>query len=370
VITATTHPPDDTLRIRSGQGDYAVVFVDDQADILRRVEAYPDRAVLIDRNVARLYSRLHESLAATAPTLLLDATEETKTWEGVGHVLTFLQSANATKRTVVVAVGGGVIQDIATFASHVYYRGVAWVYVPTTVLAMADSSIGAKCGINLGAFKNQVGVFQSPSEVLTWLPFAGTLAPDDVRSGYGEILKLHLTGVASLFDALASDLDREGIVVGASITRHVRDSLSVKREVIEEDEYERDLRRILNYGHTFGHALEAVTNHGIAHGLAVAWGVDVANFVSMRLGMLPEPEYARIHALVEAHFAATIDGAGVRGADLVRAMHRDKKASAGKANFILTEGPGQLRIRSLPLDAVLEGFIDDYLGQSRVLRWR
>ncbi len=359
----------ETLRIRSGQGDYDVAFVESQDAILRHLEAFGDRVVLLDRNVAALYPQLHAALSATSSTLLIDATEDAKTWEGAGRVLAFLQESNATKRSVLVAVGGGVVQDIATFVAHVYYRGISWVYVPTTVLAMADSSIGAKCGINLGAYKNQVGIFQSPARVLTWLPFAETLAPADVRSGYGEVLKLHLTGAPPLFATLAADLDRTGFAIGPVMARHVRDSLAVKREVIEADEYESDLRRVLNYGHTFGHALEAVTNHGIVHGLAVAWGVDVANYVSMRLGMLAGPEYERIHSVVERHFSTAMPGPQVQAGTLVRAMHRDKKASAGAANFILTEGPGALRIRSLPLDRVLEGFVDDYLAESRVLRW-
>jgi 3-dehydroquinate synthase len=213
--------------------------------------------------------------------------------------------------------------------------------------------------VNLGEFKNQVGAFHAPSEVLVWLPFIETLHTRDRRSGYGEVLKLHIIGGDELFASFERDLDRGGLL-GPSVERHVRASLAVKQRVIEVDEYERDLRRILNYGHTFGHALEAITAHEIPHGLAVAWGVDVANYIAMRLGMLTERVEHRIRSVVDRFFREPLTHQVSAGA-LVEAVRRDKKAASGSINLVLPEQLGRLRVVSRPLDSSLEHLVAEYL---------
>jgi 3-dehydroquinate synthase len=241
---------------------------------------------------------------------------------------------------------------------------VPYVYVPTTLLAMADSCIGAKCAVNLGAFKNQLGTFQSPRRVLVCERFVDTLAPDDVRSGYGEMIKLAIIDSAAAFARLRDDVTAGGFG-GPPLAAHIRASLETKRRIIEIDEYERDLRRILNYGHTFGHALEAVTENAVPHGLAVAWGVDVANFVAWRLGLLDRAVYSDVHAFVARCFAfrpARVYDA----ASIVTAMKRDKKAAAGTVALVLAHALGDVRVVPTPLDARLEALIADYVAAEDV----
>jgi 3-dehydroquinate synthase len=346
------------LIIRAGQGDYAVRFLQSEREIVSGVAVHASRLVVMDAYVAELYPQLYASLRV-APMLLVAASEEEKSLKGVQNVLEFLQQHGADRRTVVVAVGGGIVQDIVTVAAHLYYRGLRWVYVPTTLLSMADSCIGSKGAVNLGEFKNQVGAFHAPSEVLVWLPFIETLHTRDRRSGYGEVLKLHIIGGDELFASFERDLDRGGLL-GPSVERHVRASLAVKQRVIEVDEYERDLRRILNYGHTFGHALEAITAHEIPHGLAVAWGVDVANYIAMRLGMLTERVEHRIRSVVDRFFREPLTHQVSAGA-LVEAVRRDKKAASGSINLVLPEQLGRLRVVSRPLDSSLEHLVAEYL---------
>jgi 3-dehydroquinate synthase len=349
-----------SLLIRAGQGDYPVEFLDDVESVAARVATYADRVVVMDRKVAALYPALHAALQS-APVVLVDATEDDKSLRGVEKVLDFVQRHNGAKRTVLVAVGGGIVQDIVTVAAHLYYRGIRWMYVPTTLLSMADSCIGAKGAVNLNAFKNQIGTFHAPASVLLWPGFMNTLEQRDIRSGYGEILKLHVIGSEALFEALAASLARDGMT-GASRLRHVRDSLAVKQAVIEEDEYELDRRRILNYGHTFGHALEAVTEHEVAHGLAVVWGMDVANHIAVRLGVLSAADARRIRAVIDQHFRFPLSHP-VTAAELFAAARRDKKASADTINLALPEGLGRMRIVSHPLDAALEGMVAEYLAE-------
>ena len=275
----------DPLTIRSGQGDYRVDFPADFDALLAQLEGFANAVVLVDENVAAIHEDALAPLLKRLPHFKIRSDEDAKTMAGVQSVLDFFQQQNATKQTVLIAIGGGVVQDIATFAAHIYYRGLRWVYVPTTLLGMCDSCIGAKCGINLNAFKNQIGVFHSPHRVLICLPFLATLADTEIVSGYGEILKLLITGSAEQFELLRASVE-EGGLRNAQLSRLIYESLKVKQGVIEKDEYELDLRRILNYGHTFGHALEAITHHGIPHGKAVAWGIDLVNFIAVERGLL------------------------------------------------------------------------------------
>src|SRR5947209_3236564 len=351
------------LAIASSQGDYAVEPFGDVASLAVAVASLRDPFVIADERVWKRYADAFAPFASE-PRYVLAATEAEKTLAGVERALLALQAAGGDKRTTVVAIGGGITQDVATLAAHLWYRGVPYVYVPTTLLAMADSCIGAKCAVNLGAFKNQLGTFASPQRVLLCERFADTLADDDVRSGYGEIVKLAIVESAAAFAAVRDDVTAGGFR-GPALAAHVRMSLETKRRIIELDEHERDVRRILNYGHTFGHALEAVTNNAVPHGIAVAWGLDVANFVAWRRGLLARAVYDEVHAFVAERFAFRSAGA-YDAASLISAMRRDKKASAGSVALILAHALGDVRVVPAPLDAQLEADVARYLGAEDV----
>jgi len=297
------------------------------------------------------------------PVLEIDATETEKSLPGVERVLEFFQKTGCAKSSLVVAVGGGITQDIVAFAAHMYHRGLRWAFVPTTLLAMADSCIGAKCGLNWHDAKNQLGVFYAPSRVLVCTKFLGTLSEADIRSGHGEIFKLSLIGSAEFFAAYEARVDREGL--GRSdMETLIHDSLGVKKRVIEQDEYETDMRRILNYGHTFGHALEAVTGYAVPHGLAVVWGLDLANRIAFRKGILSKPEFDSIHAFVERRFAVRLERP-VSAADLIQGARRDKKACGNKVNLVLLERPGSLQIVPTVLDDGLAQIVAEHLETAR-----
>lgn len=229
---------------------------------------------------------------------------------------------------------------------------------------MADSCIGAKCGINLNAFKNQLGVFQSPSRVMISEEFLSTLSDHDLRSGYGEILKLFLIGGASDFLALTQEVAENGFR-NSKILNFIYRSLEIKKNVIEQDEYELDLRKILNYGHTFCHSLESITEHTVPHGLAVAWGVDLANYVAMKKGLLSETHYNMIHDFIAKYFHQKFE-ASYSVESLMQGMKRDKKAASGNVALILLKKPGEINIVITPLDGELQSFIQDYLHLENV----
>ena len=357
----------ETLIIHSGQGNYQVDFFPDLQRLFIALEHAPLSVAVIDRKVAGLYTKELEPVFARLPVLLLDATEEEKTLLGVEEVLAFLQDHDATRQSVVLAIGGGIIQDIVAFAAKIYYRGLKWIFVPTTLLAMSDSCIGAKCNVNFRSFKNQIGAFHSPVRILICARFIHTLSGNDIQSGYGEIFKLMLTGSQSMFNDFVAALE-QGELSNNELQQFIEHSLKVKQKVIEVDEYEQDVRRILNYGHTFGHALEALSHYEIPHGCAVAWGVDLANYISWKMGLLSAQDFEKIHLEIETHFHFHLSQA-IDPYALIRTARRDKKAAQGKINLVLLRSPGQLEIVPIPFDDQLERWILNYLENYKVVDW-
>lgn len=353
------------MTVKSAQGDYEIIRLAAASELPTMIGELADPFVVIDARVAELHpgvlSGIEERRIYSIP-----ATEDEKTLAGVERLSTFLQQSGASKGSSLVVIGGGIVQDIGTFAAHIYYRGIPLHYVPTTLLSMGDSCIGAKCGVNLGRYKNQLGFFQSPAKVYVWPGFLQTLPPDDVRSGLGEIVKLAIISGLESFAALASRFDRCGASL-EGIDEAIYASLETKRRVIEIDEYERELRKTLNYGHTFGHALEAVTQHEVPHGLAVAWGMDVANFVAMEKGLLPEVEFTRIHELLARWFSLDVRHE-YDAQTLLESMRRDKKASGKNVTLILPRAMGDLQLVPTPLDGDLVQLVAEYIKRYDIFR--
>jgi 3-dehydroquinate synthase len=229
---------------------------------------------------------------------------------------------------------------------------------------MSDSCIGAKCCINLNAFKNQLGAFHAPGQVLICTRFTETLSDQDVASGYGEILKLMWTGSAEAFHRLERSVNLGGLR-NPDLGRLICESLAVKKEIIEVDEYETGLRRILNYGHTFGHALEGLTNHEVPHGVAVAWGMDLVNFLATKRGLLSDSHYQMMRDFIQRYLPFRLSGP-LQSADLIRSAKRDKKVVDGQINLILTERPGTLHVVKTPFDARLEEQLHEYVTLHNV----
>ena len=351
------------FKVKSGQGDYSVQSFKEVKDIVEVIKNIPNGILIMDSNIANVYPQFNSLLKHS---LLINAVETEKTLSGIAHVLDFLRDNNCTKDNTIIAVGGGITQDIVTFASHIYYRGIKWVYVPTTLLSMADSCIGAKCGINYNSLKNQLGVFHSPSQVLICTKFVDTLTDGDILSGYGEIFKLMLIGSAKQFYNMQSNVINNGFK-NQYLDSFIRQSLEVKKKIIELDEYEKDLRRILNYGHTFGHSLEYVTNYEVSHGVAVAWGIDAANYVSLYKGIISSADFNMIHHFVALYFSCQVSQK-ILGVDLVNGTKRDKKVSNGELNMVLLHQIGDLQIIPIEFD-LLNDIINEYMREYNVIYW-
>ena len=355
------------ITIKSQQGDYPVHFFREISELEQILETSEDELfVIADTNVWKIFN---DSLIKInfSNLLLLDANEETKTMNGVTSILSWLSQNKATKSSVILAIGGGVIQDLATFTSHIYFRGIKWRYVPTTLLSQADSCIGAKCGINLLSHKNQIGVLHSPSEVYVVEQFLRKLPVEELRGGFGEIYKLSVTGPGYFFDTFKESLIRNGISTN-NIIDLIRLSLVSKKYIIEEDEYEKNLRRILNYGHSFGHALESVSKNTVTHGYGVLFGMDLINFLGVKWSVTPKDFYIEFKALIETSFPDYRILANITAEDLIKEVAKDKKILKGKMNFAVLKSPGNLVIVEKDLDETLLANVKDYLLNESIFR--
>jgi 3-dehydroquinate synthase len=267
--------------------------------------------------------------------ILFDDNEAKKNLATVEQLCRALLHAGADRRAVLVAVGGGVIGDVAGYVAASYLRGVRVVHVPTTVVAMADSSIGGKAGVNLPEGKNQVGAFFPPRLVLADVDLLRSLPPREYRSGLYEIVKCGVIGDRELFRHLENNFADVAARNPAALEYILWRSAALKARVVSRDEKDSGLREILNFGHTFGHALETVTRYRrFRHGEAVGWGMLCAAWLAVEFGILPARDAARISQLIArvGHLPPWPD---VTAARLVETMRADKKSRAGRLRFVL-----------------------------------
>ena len=347
------------LLIHSAQWDYPVTFHSTITDGIEFLSGISEAFVVVDANVLSLHEEALRPLTESYPTLAVDPTEEAKSLAGVASLVEWLIDQRAVRSATIIAIGGGCIQDLVSFTSHIYYRGINWVFLPTTVLSQSDSCIGAKSGINVLPFKNQLGALHSPKAVHICQEFLETLPDVEVASGYGEIVKLSVTSSRHFLGLLEASL-ADGGLRNPHLLELTRASLFAKQEIIEEDEYESDLRRVLNYGHSFGHALEGLSGHSVPHGLAVLWGIDVINSLGVTWGITSAPLRDRLHDLIASHFDYSL--AVNPSADaLVEGVSRDKKVANGRMHFAVLRGEGDIIIEPRELNSDLSKQLADVL---------
>jgi 3-dehydroquinate synthase len=306
--------------------------------------------------VAPLYAPAAQAAcAAVAPTHLctLPDGEGVKTLATAAQVLDALVAQRADRRSVLVALGGGVLGDIAGFAASVYMRGIRFVQVPTTLLAQVDSSVGGKTGVNHPAGKNLIGSFHQPSVVVSDTAALATLPVREVRAGLAEVLKHGLLADRAYFERSVADLPRLLALDPAALAQAIAGSCAIKAAVVGRDERENGERALLNLGHTFGHAIEALTGfERWLHGEAVGCGLCLAADLSLRLGLIGPDALAAVQdAVAAAGLPVRIPGLPVAAA--FAAMRTDKKAYAGRIDFVVLERIGQAVRRQVD-DALVE----------------
>jgi 3-dehydroquinate synthase len=285
-------------------------------------------------------------LGARIAEIVVPDGEQAKGWETLNRVFDALLEARCGRDTLIVALGGGVIGDLAGFAAAVYQRGVAFVQVPTTLLAQVDSSVGGKTAINHALGKNMIGAFHQPRAVISDVATLGTLPGRELRSGLAEVIKHGLTLDAAFFEWLESDLERILNKDPTALAYAVRRSCELKARIVAEDERESGGRALLNFGHTFGHAIEAATGYGPwLHGEAVAAGMVMAAELSELMGYLKKTEVSRVRALLQ-RAGLPVHGPALAPERLLELMALDKKAAKGKTRFVVLEAMGRAALRA------------------------
>jgi 3-dehydroquinate synthase len=319
-------------------------------------------AVIVSNvTVAPLYAKpVREALLAHYPrvsAVVLPDGEAHKDWPALNRVFDHLLAERCDRRTVLFALGGGVVGDLTGFAAACYMRGVPFVQLPTTLLAQVDSSVGGKTAINHPRGKNMIGAFHQPQRVLCDLDTLHTLPSRELSAGLAEVIKYGPIADTGFLDWIDANVDALRARDAAALSHAVRRSCEIKAEVVGADERESGVRAILNFGHTFGHAIEAGLGYGVwLHGEAVGCGLLMAAELSARLGGVSPDFVARLEALVRRAglpVRAPDIGAPERWLDLMRV---DKKAQDGAIRFVVLEAPGRAALRPAP-DALVREVI-------------
>jgi len=332
-------------------------------------------AIVTDSNVAALHlATLAASLDAAGlehSTITIRPGEASKAYGTFAEVCDGLLATRVERGDLVVAFGGGVVGDLAGFAAAVIRRGMRFVQVPTSLLAQVDSSVGGKTGINSPHGKNLVGAFHQPSLVLADTGVLDTLSPREFRAGYAEVAKYGLINDAPFFAWLEKNWP-EILAGGAARQEAIATSCRSKAAIVARDETETGERALLNLGHTFGHALEAVTRYDSArlvHGEGVAIGMVLAHEFSARLGLCPQEEPSRVAAHLATAGLPTrlgdVPGGAGTAETLMNAILQDKKVKRGKLTFILTRGIGESFIANDVDPAAVTAFLAEKLADAR-----
>ncbi len=346
----------DTMTIQSRAREYHVYFrglID--ADI---AQACAEGAFfVIDSHVNTLYANVFSLLPAER-TIVIEPTEENKSLDQCKNLLECLVEKRIRKNNALVAIGGGITQDITAFTASILYRGIDWKFFPTTLLAQGDSCIGSKTSINLGRNKNLVGNFYPPSAVYLDVQFLETLDQRDIQSGIGEMLHFYLYADSPYLEKIMVHY-HELMAQRSGLLEYIQESLRIKKSVAEIDEFDTGERNKFNYGHTFGHALEAVSHYEIRHGQAVTVGMDLANYIAANHGLMEQTTFERLHNLLQINIPRYDYGA-INLDAYCTALSKDKKNMGNDLVCILAEKPGKLVKHRLPMDDRFQAVVREY----------
>jgi 3-dehydroquinate synthase len=339
----------ESLRVALGERSYPIhIGVDllERADLYRPYLAGGSAALVTNDVVAPLYlSRVKKAIGVTAVEIIVPDGEQAKAWDSLERIFDALLAARCGRDTLMVALGGGVIGDLAGFAAATYQRGMPFLQVPTTLLAQVDSSVGGKTAINHARGKNMIGAFHQPRAVITDVATLDTLPDRELRAGLAEVVK-HGLALDSVFAGwLEANIGRLLARDRSALAYAVKRSCELKAQIVGADEREAGVRALLNFGHTFGHAIEAGTGYGSwLHGEAIGAGMVMAAELSLRLKLIEERDVERVRKLV-ASAGLPLTGPALAPERLMELMAVDKKAARGKLRFVVLEGIGRAALR-------------------------
>jgi len=317
-----------------------------------------DAIYIVDQNITQLYEKRLNNILCSPRTIVIEATEENKSLDKFPAYVDALVKLKVRRGQPLVAIGGGIVQDITCFLATTVMRGLPWVFFPTTLLAQSDSCIGSKSSINSGEVKNILGTFTPPEKVIIDVDFLATLEEKEIFSGIGEMLKVHAINSPDSFDRI-SEYYKKILVEPNVMERFISESLLMKKKLIEIDEFDTGPRNVMNYGHSFGHAIESATNFGIPHGIAVTIGMDIANFVAAELGVSTTKHFKRMHDILDQN-CKSYRHVNIDVKLLLNALSKDKKNSATQLRLILPNEDGYIGIGLYDNDIQLIHSVNKY----------
>jgi 3-dehydroquinate synthase len=333
------------------------IFVGDSASqITTQLRSATKPAVVVDSKIADLYKDLMTDVSSVNDSVVVvyQASEENKCLKKVEEILTYFLERNIGRDSVLFAIGGGITGDLSGFVAAVFRRGISYVHVPTTLLAMVDSSIGGKVGVNHDLGKNMIGAFHQPASIIMNTRFLATLPKEELICGLGEILKYAILRGDHFFDFLERDYVKLLNKDERTFERIIKMSVETKKLYVERDAKESGVRAFLNLGHTIGHAVEAATKYNrFKHGEAVLIGLVAEAHIAMHLKILRPTNFERILKMVRQVARQREDKVVLD--DVLRHLKYDKKVKAGKVRFVLPTGIGKVVIRD---DVTTKNIID------------
>jgi 3-dehydroquinate synthase len=357
----------DTINISSSPRDYKVTFTDNVASKIDLNNGkYSDYIFIADKNIMKIYPNLLDNFN-NYPTYIVEAIEDNKNIHEALRMCDFFLENNANRGTCIYALGGGIIQDLVAYAAATYKRGIPWIYIPTTLLGQSDSCVGGKTGLNYNGTKNLIALFSAPREIIIDINFNYTLNGDDIFSGYGEILRLAITGGEQVFlqyKKLIHHLISNDSLLKPDkeiLNQLIKLSLSVKKSVVEYDEFELNHRKSMNYGHSIGHAIEAMVDFKIPHGQAVALGIMVENELAKSILDLSSDIISDVKDIVmkivpkkSLDYFFTL-----KNSSFIKFLKRDKKVIGSNLKLAIISRIGDMRFIDFSLDEVSDKRINE-----------
>ena len=330
------------------------------------INKYSRLFILCDENTHRFcWPILEEALIKQKHRFTLHveaAGEATKDWRVCLNIWEKLSKENADRQTLLLNLGGGMVSDLGAFVASIYKRGIPFIHLPTSLLAMTDAAIGGKCGIDFMHFKNQLGLFARAEAILIYPPFLKTLSTDERKSGFAEVLKHALIADADYWEELIK-VNPEN---WQSLANNIEKSVQIKSRIVEEDPLEKGNRKKLNFGHTVGHAIESYCmkiGQPIPHGFAIAAGIYIESFLSIKYLNLPKEVFNEIAQTIQ-HFYAKVDFSEPAIDEIVNFIQQDKKSEMGKSRFTLLKQIGSAEIDVEVSEMEVKTALLDYVANN------
>lgn len=331
------------MKIQSKIKEYSVNFTN---DILMKKEfilsdlKYDHLFYFVDGNVNRLYKGQLKQFIGDSFCVVIEAEETNKEYRMLSQYYAALIGKGFKRNDVLITIGGGILQDISGFIASTLCRGIKWVFIPTTLLAQADSCIGSKTSINFGDSKNVIGSFYPPDNIYIDSDFCQTLTDKYFNSGMGEIIKFHLMSDSGGYKRLITYIDLPDLREKELLEKIIKSTLLIKKSYFEKDEIDTKRRNLLNYGHCFGHALESASNFTICHGEAVVIGMGFANLLSLNRRIMTKQKYEEFEQIFQRYYPA-FDLDRISVDNLIMYMKRDKKRIGADLTMILARDIGK-----------------------------